>query len=738
MWGFKKKQPKQKDTAINEESTLKEVKDSQTEEVTTLESVLDETLKENTGSSVSLKKSFEEVIKVFDKHLSQEAMYSNVVLGEDGKLSPADLFSVAKNLQLRSEMRRINILDVKYGPCIFLLKDSKHKVLLNDNQLFDPETGEYSTFNPKDIIEDYIGYTLFISEEELTLSSFIKKTSFLFESIKSFKPIFIEVVVMSLFINLFAVVSPFFTMNVYDRVIPNYATSTLFVLAFGMILVYIFDLIFKMIRGYLVDYISLNIGNEVDQVLFSKIMLAKAPGLSLSNGAKNVLFKELSMVRDFYFSRFIPTLIDLPFLILFLVILLFISPWIALVPFIAAIIVFVINILLQVPLQQSHSKMVAEDQNRGSLLVEAIAGEETIKTFNALGKFLFRWRRVLDKSYRTTFAHNIWFNFSSNFSIFVMNIVVILVMVIGVFEITNNVLTTGALIASTTIASRIMTNIIAFSAVVVRYRSIQNILRYLESVVNAPMEGDVQNLGKRSPLKGHIEFKNVAFFYQGLKTPILYKCNFNIQPQSKVAIIGKTGSGKSTITRLILGLDFHNEGQILIDDININDIQINELRSNIGFMPQKSFFFRGTIRENILMNNIAVSEEQYQQACKLAGVDIITSLSNRADDMLVLEQGRNLSGGQQQIIALARAILHNPPIIIMDEPTNGMDTTLEATFVEKTKAYVKDKTFILITHKSSQLNLVDRVILLDNSTVIIDDTKEKVIELLSKSKKRDI
>lgn len=688
----------------------------------------------NTEKKKLLKVAFERVLKDFDKNISEEILYSNISM-KDGIITATDIITIAKKIGLNVEMRRINVLDIKSGPCILMLKDSSSYVFLESDKGFNPETGEEEKYNPAEIIKDYIGYALFFFEEDLTVSTFVKKTSFLFSSLSNFKPIFIEILVISFFINVFALVSPFYTMNVYDRVVPNYAISTLFVLSFGMIIIYLFDFVFKLIKAYLTDYISLNIGNEVDQVLLNKILAVKAPGINMSSGAKTSLFKELSMVREFYFSRFIPMLIDLPFLSLFFLILIFISPWLAVVPFIASIFIFVINILLQVPMQNTYHKMMGEEQNRTGMLVEVVSGAESIKTFNGIGKVLHRWKRTLDKSYRTNFSYNLWVNIASNSSMTIMNIVTILVMVVGVFEITGNAMTTGGLIAATTVSARIMTTIIGFSGMVVRYKSIQNTLKHLEKIINSPMEDETENNGTKGPFKGNIAFKDVSFFYPGMQSPILNKCNLNIKAGSKVAIIGKTGAGKSTITRLLLGLDFHNSGQILIDDIDINYIHISELRANIGFMPQKSYFFQGTLRENILMNNTKVSEEKYKQACEMAGIPLVTKLSNKGDDMIIQEGGRNLSGGQQQIVALARAIVQDPPIIIMDEPTNGMDTSLEAIFMENTKNYIKDKTFILITHKPSQLSLVDRVILVDNSTVVIDDTKEKVIEILNKGKK---
>ena len=305
------------------------------------------------------------------------------------------------------------------------------------------------------------------------------------------------------------------------------------------------------------------------------------------------------------------------------------------------------------------------------------------------------------------------------------------VIIAGVYEISSNSITIGGLIASTTLSARFMTTVIAFSAMVVRYKSVQNTLRYLEKIILIPSESEVLT-NSFSDIKGNISFEDVLFFYPGAKHPILDYCSFKIKTNDKIAIIGKTGTGKSTITRIIMGLDFVNSGKVLIDEYDISYLNIADLRANIGFMPQNSQFFKGTIRSNIVLNNTEVSDENYTKACDMAGVSIITELSNQGDGMPVSEGGSNLSGGQKQIIAFARAILYNPKILMMDEPTNGMDTSLEHKFITNVKNYVKDKTFILITHKPSQLDLVEKVIVLDKGKVVASDTKENIIKLLSK------
>ena len=679
-------------------------------------------------NSQYLKIAFEKILDILNKKISKNALYDSVTQMEI--IDTSFIQKAAKNAGILTEIRKINISDVKVGPAILLMNMAKSVVYIDENKLYNPEIQIEEDFNPSLLVEEYTGYAMFFYEEDLNITSFLKKNNFLFSGVKNFKHYFIEILILCFFINIFGIVYPFYSMNVYDRIVPNYAIDSLIVLSVGVMLLYLFDFVFKIVRSYIIDYISFNVGKEVDELLLYKLTKSKSPGANLPDGVKQNLFKELAVVREFYFVRFIPALIDMPFLILFILVLLLISPLVAIVPIIASVVVFVVSILLQVPLQQSNSSLIKEEQNRSSFLSEHVNSIEMLKLFNATGYKLGIWRRILDKTYRSNFNYNLWVSVSGNFSAFVMNIVFVIVMIVGVVEIIDGNMTTGALIAASNLASKIMAPVIGFANLIVRYRSVNFTLFNLQKIINLPMEDEMKTgLSQKGPLKGEIEFKDVTFFYPSMKSNILYKCSFAIKKNEKIGIIGKTGAGKSTIMRLILGMDFPNSGNVLFDKIDSNYINVNEIRANIGYLPQKSNFFAGTLRDNILMGK-KVDEADYINACEKSGVKLITENAMMGDDMLIAEQGRNISGGQQQIIGLARALIGDPPIIVMDEPTNGMDSKLEAFFMENVKKIVANKTFILITHKASQLVLVDRVILLDKGKIVIDDSKNKVSELL--------
>ncbi len=725
----------------HDESFIKSVSDSVKGEIEELDQIVDKegnVLSEETkkrDNSRYLKVGFAKVVDMFQVSVDQDVLFSNISEAKNGIINTAFLAEAGKRADIRVEINRINLVDIKVNNCILLLKNGKNLVVVDEETLYDPEQNVYLEFDRQEVSRHYIGYAMFFHNQEFSVTEFLKKSTIFSGYIKSNIPMFLEILVLSFLINMFVIVTPFYTINIYDRVIPNNSIETLIVLSTGMALVYIFDFVFKVVRSYITDYVSSDIGNSVDKTLMEKMLGAKSSGITMSNGGKINLFKELQSIREFYFSRFIPSLIDMPFVVLFLLVLFIISPVMSLVPLIGVFIIFVVNILFQVPLQSSYGDIVRTDQSRIAFLSETVHSVDTIKLFNASGKRLTGWTRSLASYYKSSFKYSFTINTAAHLSLMIMNLLTIAVLIVGVIEITNLAITVGALIAANTLGTRIVTPMVTFSGLVVRYRSIQQTLLYVQKFMDQPAEDyGLNNASKKGPFKGGVQFDKVGFIYPNNKLPILNKCSFDIKPKEKVGIIGRTGAGKSTITRLLTGLDFPNEGVIKIDGMELENINIVELRKSIGFLPQKSQFFQASIRDNILLSSKNVTKEQYDRACALSGVDMLKELSGRGDDMIIQEGGTNISGGQQQIIALARAIINDPPIIIMDEPTNGMDTTLEAKFMENVAKYVKDKTFILITHRATQLSLVNRLILLERGNVVIDDEKDKVLSKLTKSK----
>ncbi len=685
------------------------------------------------ANSRFLKASYGKILTLFNKNVSPDTLFADLAENPTRVIDAKYINESAKKVSLVASVRRINIRDIKNASCIILCRAGRNYTILGDGKYYDPYQNTVKDFKVEEFVDQYFGYAIFFNETILSVSSFLKKTSQIFDTIKEHKALFIEMVAISFIINIFALASPFFTTNVYDRVIPNNATDTMIVLATGMLLVYVFDFIFKSVKSYISEYISSNIGVNIDRKLMAQLLKEKAPGINLTSALKINVFKEISTIREFYFSKFIPSMIEVPFVFLFILVLFMISPLMALIPFVAGILIIVTNIMMQVPMQKSHSIMMQNDHRRNSVLTETMLSSSAVKVFNGVGKRLSMWSRVLDTYYLSSFKHNLWINVAAFASIMIMSAASLFVLIIGVYETRVGNITVGGIIAANILVSRILSPLVSFAGLIVRYRNIQQIMSSVQKVFSEPQEDESDNnTAMKGPFAGGVSFKNVTFFYPQQKIPVLNKVSFDIKPREKVAIIGKTGAGKSTIVKLITKLDIPNSGRVMIDEFDVDAIYSTELRFSIGYLPQQSYFFQGTLRDNILLSDKTVSDEDYDKACTLAGVHEITSLYSKGDDMLIQEGGSNLSGGQKQIVALARAIINQPPIIIMDEPTNGMDNSLESAFMKNVLNYTKDKTFILITHKISQLSLVERVILLDKGAVLLDGKTEEVVDIISK------
>ncbi|MFV0561537.1 ATP-binding cassette domain-containing protein [Malaciobacter mytili] len=320
-----------------------------------------------------------------------------------------------------------------------------------------------------------------------------------------------------------------------------------------------------------------------------------------------------------------------------------------------------------------------------------------------------------------------------NLSQSIVQLVTMLVIVVGVFEIANKNLTVGGLIAVTILSSRAMVPVIQTSMMVIRFKEVKESLNNINEFWHLPIENDKNleiGIGK---LKGDIEFKDVTFYYKNSKYPSLDECNINIKAGDRVGIIGQTGAGKSTFLRMLTGLEIPTKGSIYLDGHEISTLHPVELRHNIGVMPQEPFLFSGTLKENIELSN-PISKERMMQLIKITGLEELVKKSGQGDGLQVGERGSNLSVGQRHLVALARAILNDPPILVLDEPTTGLDVGLEKTLVNHVNKIVEGKTLIVITHRFAALDMVDRVIVLNNGKVVADGPKDKVLNALSQRK----
>jgi len=648
-------------------------------------------------------------------------------------ISNLGLYSIKKDItadEIPSYFLPCIIFDAENHPMVYLKKDGKNAYLYDPYEKIEKKI-------EKNLLKKYVqAIIIFRDEKKKEYIDKEKKKSWFFDPVKSFWRSYIEIGILTFFINLFALAVPLFTMSVYDRVVPNSAFETLFVLSLGVGVILIFDLIFKSVRNYIIEKTGKKLGLHLEEELMKRVLLIQTQYDDMMTGSKANLFRELQQVREFFATRSLVQVIDFPFFFIALFVIFLISPAVAAVPTIASILILIFNILLQIPISNLSAKNLENMQSKQSYLVESIQGSQSIKLTNATSTKLFNWRNIVAFSDAISLRIQSLNALSMNLSQTVIQLVTMFVIVVGVFEIAAKNLSVGGLIAVTILASRAMVPVINVSMMVIRFKEINESINTINNFWHLPIESQKElevGIGK---LKGQIEFKDVEFFFKDSKYPSLNKVSFKINKGEKVGIIGQTGAGKSTLLKLLTGLYTPTSGSIYFDGHDTSTMHPVEIRQNIGVMPQEPFLFNGSLKENIELSR-PISKEKMMELISITGLEELVKKSGKGDGLQVGERGSNLSTGQRQLVAMARAILNDPSMLILDEPTSGLDVGLEKTLINQLKSVIAtDKTVIVITHRFSALDLVDRVIVLSQGKIVADGPKEKILAALSGNNKK--
>ena len=573
------------------------------------------------------------------------------------------------------------------------------------------------------------GILFFKNQSKEIVTSEKNTLDWFFAPLKASWRAYAEVAILSFFINIFALALPLFTMNVYNRIIPNFAVESLFVLGGGVLIIFLFEIILKTARVYIIEETGKKIGMYLEDVLLERILGVRTQYDRLLAGTKANLFRELSQVKDFFTSRTLVQILDIPFFFIAVFVIYIISPTMALIPIGAGVVLLLFNLIMQFPLSSLSHDQFKEAQTKHGYLVETIQGRDTIKLVNAHKNRLFTWGRVV--AFYEILSHKIQFlqNIVTNSSYMIIQFVTISVVSIGVYEIHNNELNVGGLIAISILASRAMVPIVNLSGILLNYKKMKDSLKSINEFWKLPKEVDEKTQIGIGKIKGNIEFKDVTYIYPGSKYPSLDNISLTIKEGEKVGIIGQTGAGKSTLLRLISLIDTPYSGTVYLDGMPTNILHPVEVREHIGVMPQNPFMFAGTIHDNIALSR-SVSNDKIAKLIKLTGLEELIKKGGVGDKLEVGENGSNLSTGQKHLVALARALVNNPDILILDEPTTGLDIGLENSLIEKLKPIVKDKTLLLITHRFSALKLVDRVILINDGKIVADGPRDEILRKL--------
>lgn len=683
--------------------------------------------------------------KYYGRTISTNTLIASLPL-INNKLTPALFIEAAKRIQLSCHLADVKLVDVTPSelPAVILLKDSAACVL---TKIYDGKTGEFivpqgtndsiiAKLSLVEMNEKAIGITIYVKptyhfEKRADEYDVEKPSSWFWETIWRYRYIYYQVALATFFINCFVIAAPLFVMNVYDRVVPNQTFPTLWALTIAIIMVYIFDLILKVIRGYLIDISSKKADIILSRELYKHLLELQYAAKPTSAGAFANNFHGFEAVRDFFTSATLVSAIDLPFIFLFILVIAYIGGWLAIIPLLAIPLVIGVSLTLEIPIRKAVEQSFIGEAQKQALLVESINRLETIKSSQSEGEHLRKWEYYTNTVARLTMKSRFYSALAVNFASYVLQMVYVVVIVAGVYAIDAKNLTLGGLIACSILSSRVLGPLIQIASLITRYHYAKVGLETLNHIMAMPSERiESQKFIYRPQISGNFEFDKVSFAYPHQRINVLNNISFKIKANEKVAILGRMGSGKSTLFRLIMGFYPDFSGSILIDDIDIHQLDPADIRRNIGFVPQDSGLFYGTLRDNICKSAPWASQEDLLKVVDVTGIAHYTTQNPSGFDLMIGEGGAGLSSGQQQSVAIARALLPNPPILLFDDVTSDMDDNSEGEFIGKLKDYIQDKTLIMITHKLSMLSLVDRIIILQNGQLRADGPKQDILKML--------
>ena len=545
------------------------------------------------------------------------------------------------------------------------------------------------------------------------------------------KKIYFDCILASILINLFVLATPMFTMNVYDRVIPNNAQETLLVFTIGIVFVFLLDGALKFLRSYFLEMAGKKSDIIMSSIIFEKVIDLKMHAHPKSVGSFANNLKSFDSIRSFLTNATLSVLIDFPFSILFLIVIFYIAGVMVFVPLFIIVLIVIYSLIIRKPLQRSIESTYDASAKKNGILVESLQNIETIKVQGLAGNVQYDWEEATGEIANKSLKSRLISSSIPTVTGLLIGLNTVLVIVIGVYQIQNFELTMGGLIATMILSSRSIAPMGQIAALISNYEDAKTSYKMLEEIVNKPLERPLaKEFVKRPSLKGNIEFRNVSFKYPDSQNYALENVSFTIKEGEKVAFIGKIGSGKSTIAKLILKLYEPENGSILIDGIDISQIDPADLRKNVSYVPQDIHLFRGTIKRNILGSYRFVDDEWLLKCSKTSTTDDFVKLHPMGYDMQIGERGLGLSGGQRQSVGIARALMGNNDIYLFDEPTNAMDQSTESKVLRNLKEDIEKKTLLLVTQKMNMLDLTSRIIVMNNGKKVLDGPKEEIIKKL--------
>ncbi len=608
-----------------------------------------------------------------------------------------------------------------------------------------PEAASCTAFT-SELEPEYSGFVLVSSPQEQSQAHTrntrdepllrVAGEHWLWGTLKRFIPYYRSAMLAALLSNVLMLVSGLVTSVIYDKVIPNQALVTLWTLAVGAGVALIFDMFARQLRSHLIDLAGRKADMIIGAKLFRQTLGVRMEHKPESAGSYAHYLAQIEVVRDFFTSATMSALTDLPFIILFVAMTFVIGGPLGWVLVLTIPLILALTYGIQGYLRKAMRTNMAETAELQGTLVEAIEGLEDVKTSGAEGRFLRRYETSTSIAAESSLQARNMSSWSSNITMTLQQSINLIMLVWGVYLIQDGLITAGALIGAVMFAGRAIMPLGSLVSLATRYQGAQAALVSLDRMMNSPTERDgSRNYVPLTQVSGKLGLHDVGFSYpmagEGEAPKILKAVNLRLQAGERVAVLGRIGSGKSTILRLLAGLYQPTEGMVDVDGIDLRQVDPAEFRARVGFVSQEPRLFHGTLRDNVLMGRAHLDAGRLVEVARLTGLDRVVAGHPKGWDLPVGEMGGLLSGGQRQLVALARSLVTKPQILLMDEPTSSMDAQSEMAFLRQLRDAAGTCTLVVVTHRPAVLELVSRIVVVDNGRVVLDGPRDQVLAALS-------
>ena len=685
-----------------------------------------------------------ELTRIHGRPSTRAALTAGLPMTAQG-LTPSLFVRAAQRAGFSSKIvkRSLDKVDGALLPVILLLEGDEACVLMDwdndgkDARLLFPDTAQGSVTLAREVLKDrYLGIAIFarphfrFDQRTPQVVEVVDRHWFWGAVVEQF-PVYRDVIAAAALVNLFALALPIFTMNVYDRVVPNNAVETLWMLSGGLLLVLVVDYAMRLLRGHFVDMAGSRIDLALSALIMEKVLgmhLAARPA-SVGSFASNL--RAFESVRDFVASATVTAIVDLPFAILFLLVMAWISWPLVALPILGIIAVVVYSYVIQHKMTELTETTYRASALRNATLIESLTALETIKANGAEGLMQAKWEKTAAFLARNSARLRLLSSSAMNGASTLTQLVNVLMVIGGVYLIHERLLTMGGLIACTMLGGRAMAPLGQVVGLLMQFENAKTALSGLEKTMTTPGErAEESSFVHRPEIRGEIEFRNVSFTYPGYPQEVLRDVSFRIKPGERVMVLGRVGSGKTTLHKLMLGLYRPTEGAVLLDGVDLRQLDPADLRRSVGYVEQDTLLFFGSLRENISLRAPYADDLAIVAAADVGGLTEFVDRHPQGYDMVIGERGASLSGGQRQGVAIARAVLLDPPVLLLDEPTSSMDFTSEGKFKESLRHFSQHKTMVIVTHRASLIDLADRIIVIDDGKIVQDGPRQQVIESL--------